>query len=190
MSPALGCARTAPVSVRLLALVFVLAGCASAPPPTPAPTLAALDTRLFGETVTVVRLDGSVTEPFRLLRLTGEFVRGDSGVIDRRTVAIPTASVREIRLAGRPDVARGAAYGVAGALPGSVSIGIGFAIRPDGPDEGSTTASDILIGAGVATAMLGIGLGVAAGAKPEPVVFRIAPLSRFADAPREGVGLR
>lgn len=173
---------------RLLALLLVgVSGCATSPPPAPAPTLAALDAQLARRTVTVVRLDGTVEEPFRLTSLTADFVRGVRGTIDPRSVAIPTVGVREIRYEGEADLTRGAAYGVAGVLPGLVCVGLGLNIAGDDVSPAEATGADLLVATGVAASMLGLGLGVAAGARPPTVVVRIAPLSQFSDAPRGGV---
>lgn len=187
---------------RPLAIIALLlaSGCATVPdeaptlPPAP-PTLAAVDADARGRVGQIVMLDGETFVGVRFAEVGPDSVRGTVGAGE--PLAVATADVREIVLISRQAADIGpVALGVLAALPPLACLAVNArsesrsgstcSLDDDDYSTGEFVGLSLCAGASV--------FAVTTSALPPPprradTVIPIAPLSRFADAPRAGVGL-
>lgn len=177
----------------LAILAALLTGCGTLTPPQPLPpppTLAAADTLARGRIGQIVRVDGGTLVGVRFTGIAADSVRGAQGP---RPLAVATREVREVVLLGDP--APDARPVLAGAFCASPYV-VGAAERiVRGPENASCVETDqpavAVLGAGVLAGALGY--FVSKQFFPDwprtDLIIPLTPLSRFADAPRTGVGL-
>ncbi|MEL6617052.1 MAG: hypothetical protein AAFQ43_15020 [Bacteroidota bacterium] len=180
-------------------LALALTGCAATQPDAPsAPeaqfeTLAAVDAAARGRVGQIVTLDGETRVGVRFAEIGPDMVRATSAA--GGPLAIPTAEVREIVILTRQASDIGpVACGSLIALPflaGAVEQAISEDDAPTCPFGEDLNAGELL---GVAACSGAVAFVVARQTFPSTprradTLVPIAPLSRFIDAPRAGVGL-
>lgn len=176
-----------PLLLSLLALA--LAGCAaSSPSPEPPRTLAEVDALAKGHTAEVVLLSGETLVLERILLVGPDSLRGWTDPT-QPLLAVDLQEVDRIEIEGEgPPSVQGAVCTLIGAVPGTVMA----VLLPARLDASSYVSEGECRSYGLGVAAAGAACGAFAGSRvpPPPAVVRIAPLSQFEDAPREGVGLR
>lgn len=177
--------------MRLLVILapLVLSGCATThitATPEPPPTLAALETLLRGETVTLVLLNETEISDARLDALGPDSTRL---LVDSASVSVATAEVDEVRYLSANHRTRRRQCIQHGAAPGVLTMAL-IAVTA-GSDDETAGFWPIFLAMGACTAAGGAGFGALIGPSLAPTqTIPIAPLSQYADAPRGGVGIR